>query len=211
MKAQVGASVATEGVRLAQAHGDTIAQVKASTQNGRAQVTGQKQTKTHETTAAADEQLAALKKAILDRQAEMRKAGETKAQSAEQLGEMEAVRALSGTRERATKALMLGNLKAARYHSYKRAADIAETVRNMASRQRRTSRKPGLSWPERSGKIRPISPGNFAGRRPTRRRASKTTSPPPARRSSRNATRPSAASPEWRMNRLPTSRARAAS
>jgi len=133
MKGQVAAALAMEGVRLAQAHGDTISQVKAATQNGRALVEGQKQAKTRETTAAADEQLAALQRAIVERQTQMRQAGEVKAQSAEQLGEMHADRALSGTRERATRALMLGNLKAARYHSYNRAPDIAEAVRKMAS------------------------------------------------------------------------------
>ena len=133
VKSHVGASVESEGIRLAQAHGETIAQVQAAMQNGRAQLTGQKEAKVRQTAAAADQELAALDKVILDRQAEMRQAGETKARSAEQLGEMEAQRALAGTHERATRALLLGPQKAARYESYKRAPDIAEASGKIAS------------------------------------------------------------------------------
>jgi hypothetical protein len=132
MKRHINAGVESEAIRLTQAHGETVAQVQAAMQNGRAQVTGQKEAKARETAATADQQMAALDKVIADRQAEMRQAGETKAQSAEQLGEMQAQRALTGTHERAARALLLGSQKAAQYQGYKRAPDIAETAGKMA-------------------------------------------------------------------------------
>jgi len=63
----------------------------------------------------------------------MRQAGETKALSAEQLGEMQGQRAATGSHERAARALLVGSQKAAQYQSYKRAPDIAEAAGKIAS------------------------------------------------------------------------------
>ncbi len=133
MKRHVHAGAEAETRRAGEAHQDAIAQVSAAITNSRAQITSQKDAETQKTNASAQQQLAALQQTIAGRQGDMRTAGETKARSAEQLGEMHAQRALSGAHARAGQAMMLGPQKAAQYQGFNRAADIADAAMKMSS------------------------------------------------------------------------------
>src|SRR5579864_573402 len=133
MKRHVHAEAEAEIRRAGEAHQETIAQVNAAIANSRAQITGQKDTETQKTNAAAQQQLAAVQQIIAGRQGDMRAAGETKAKSAEQLGEMHAQRALSGAHARAGQAMMLGPQKEAQYQGSNRAADIADAAMKMST------------------------------------------------------------------------------